>query len=169
MAQAEISLQVKHLLVRSMNNMQPGIMTVEQLQAMLQAQLQQGLGQGPVRMQPLSMHLLQTQQQQPQQQQLPQQLPQQQQQQLDEQEMCSKLLQALSSGPGFWASDDAAGDLDLEQGNSRDRRLAKRKVVQKAIVNLLASQLDQGGQGGWAKVQELLQSLQPGAQPSLLS
>ena len=107
--------------------MQPGIMTVEQLQAMLHAQLQQGLGQGPVRMQPLSMHLLQTQQQQPQQQQqLPQQ--QQQQQQLDEQEMCSKLLQALSSGPGFWASDDAAGDLDLEQGNSRDRRLAKRKV-----------------------------------------
>ena len=159
MAQAEISLQVKHLLVRSMNNMQPGIMTVEQLQAMLHAQLQQGLGQGPVRMQPLSMHLLQTQQQQPQQQ---QQLQQQQQQQLDEQEMCSKLLQALSSGPGFWASDDAAGDLDLEQGNSRDRRLAKRKVVQKAIVNLLASQLDQGGQGGWAKVQELLQSLQPG-------
>ena len=126
--------------------MQPGIMTVEQLQAMLHAQLQQELGQGPVRMQPLSMHLLQTQQQQPQQQQqLPQQLPQQQQQQqqqqLDEQEMCSKLLQALSSGPGFWASDDAAGDLDLEQGNSRDKNLAKRKVVQKAIVNLLASQL----------------------------
>ena len=129
MAQAEISLQVKHLLVRSMNNTQPGIMTVEQLQAMLHAQLQQGLGQGPVRMQPLSMHLLQTQPQQ--QQQLPQQ--QQQQQQLDEQEMCSKLLQALSSGPGFWASDDAAGDLDLEQGNSRDRSWPKGRLCKKPL------------------------------------
>ena len=94
MAHAEISLT----LARSMNNMQPGpFMNVEQLQALLQAQ-------GPVRMLPLSMPLLQTQQQQ-----------------LDEQELC-RLLQALSqqvSAQSFWTSDDAAGDPDLEEGQKQ--------------------------------------------------